>query len=84
MARRSNGLEKAVEWANAAMAREDITSGERAWIRATIERVLMDTGTYHGFNYVAWYAGGYNQWEKDGKPEDNTKYLGDLSKIFFY
>ena len=66
MARRSKGLDRAVQWANDAMLRDDITPGERAWIRATIERVLTDTGTYHGFNYTAWYAGGYTQWEKDG------------------
>ena len=38
---------------------------------------------YKGFSYVAWRDGGYDQWVKDGKPDDNTKYLGDKSMVYF-
>lgn len=45
--------------------------------------LLIRSQSYLGFGYVAWDNGGYQQWLKDGKPEDNTKYLGDQTMIKF-
>ena len=45
--------------------------------------LLMGLQIYSGFKYIDWQNGGYDQWTKDGQPQDNTKYLGDQTKIQF-
>jgi hypothetical protein len=75
------------EWANWLLAQPDSEYRNpmfRKGIATMLEKVLVDSGNYHGFNYVDWLDHGYKQWLEDGQPEDNTKYLGDQSKVYFY
>lgn len=48
----------------------------KAALCTLIENMLMDARMYAGFNYVYWMNGGYDEWVRDGKPEDNSRYLG--------
>jgi len=45
--------------------------------------LLLALGVYNGFNYADWINGGYQRWVQDGKPKNNTPYLGDQTKIVF-
>lgn len=56
----------------------------RQELAAVLRTVLHETGNYNGFNYVDWYNGGCDLWRAAGEPQDNTPYLGDLTKVFFY
>ena len=64
--------------ANKQLARKDdfATADFKAGICVMIERILMDTGNYEGYNYNLWiFGGGSEQWFADGKPEKEDKYL---------
>jgi hypothetical protein len=69
-------------------ANELITKAEtpeaRTVIKDIVSDLLMAAHTYKGFSFIAWRDGGFSQWNKDGRPEDNSKYLGDKTKIYFY
>ena len=56
----------------------------RIGIATVLEHILHETGNYHGFNYVEWLDGGCEKWRADGCPEDNTSYLGDQTKVYYY
>lgn len=45
--------------------------------------LLVECNSYKGFNYVEWEESGYSKWVADGRPGDNTHYLGDQTKINF-
>jgi len=79
-------VEKFKDYVNAQMKRTDtgMTNEVRDGLDLALNEVLHSTGNYHGFQYVDWDEGGYQQWVDDGKPEDNTKYLGNQSKKCFY
>lgn len=66
----------AVERANRILADEELNYEGKIYVCTLIENMLMDAGMYAGFNYVYWMNGGYDEWVRDGKPEDNRKYLG--------
>lgn len=63
---------------------DDGMTKERRALQIFIDFILMDTGNYSGFNYLGWLRGGCAQWEKDGKPANNSKYMGDETRIVFY
>lgn len=60
------------------------TPEARKELESILSYILHRTGNYGGFNYVAWLDGGCERWEKDGRPLDNTPYLGDQTKVRFY
>lgn len=73
------------DWINHSL--ENSPSGayeKRQALAGFLTTVLMETGNYAGFNYLAWMNGGCDQWRADGEPKDNTKYLGDQTRVFFY
>jgi hypothetical protein len=39
---------------------------------------------YQGYSYVHWLGEGFDQWVRDGKPEDTTPYLGDKTMVRFF
>lgn len=63
-----------------------ITTREtRKTLGVFLANLLMETGNYHGFNYIEWaQEGGFERWQKDGEPKDNTTYLGDQTRVFYY
>jgi len=51
-----------------------------------IEKILMDTKNYKGFNHIDWSNGGFDQWEKDGEPgfPEKSKYLSrEYSRVYY-
>jgi hypothetical protein len=62
------------------------TKEARISIAILCEGVLMDTGNYKGFDYLAWREWGCEQWENDGRPDfpEKQKYFGDETMIHFY
>jgi hypothetical protein len=76
-----------VEKANRLLANtnERLTPEFRKGVAAVVESVLFGTGTYAGYNYLGWAVeGGVEQWRRDGEPRDNTPYLGDQTRRFYY
>ena len=69
---------------NNMIERSNSTPEARRALGVLLETVLMDTGNYNGFNYLAWLNGGCEQWRKDGEPSDTTPYLGDQSRVEYY
>ena len=55
-----------------------------------LSSLLLETGNYHGFNYLEWLhrceheKSGLARWIEDGKPDDTTPYLGDQSRVEYY
>lgn len=60
------------------------TPERRADIKLIGTNLLMAAKQYNGFNYTDWLEDGYRQWIAAGQPQDNTKYLGDQTKVVFY
>ena len=67
------------------MLRESTCSPEiRLGFCSVLEQILHKTGNYNGFQYLDWLDGGCERWNADGRPKDNTPYLGDQSRRFYY
>ena len=60
------------------------TPENRVAIAIVVSDLMHAAGIYKGFNYVDWVDGGWQRWCDDGKPADNTPYLGDQTKIRYY
>ena len=60
------------------------TPERRKDIKLIGTNLLMAAKCYSGFNFTDWLEDGYRQWVAAGQPEDNTKYLGDQTKVRFY
>jgi len=56
----------------------------RHGICSMIEKILMDSGNYHGFGYSEWMNGGYTRWVADGQPADKDQYIGDETRRVYY
>ena len=87
MARKTIQVDGLVDWVNAQMERPDSqwnNADTRNGLSIMLEHILHETGNYHGFNYVEWRNGGCERWREDGSPADNTPYLGDQSRKFYY
>ena len=64
---------------------EDIINSDfRRGVASAMVQMLNEADAYNGFNYLDWLEGGYEQWRADGCPEDNIKYLGDLTRVVFF
>ncbi len=65
--------------ANKQLAKQDDEATEdfKKGVCIMIERILMDTGNYNGYNYNIWNNGGCEAWQKDGKPDfpEKEKYM---------
>ena len=73
------------EFINDKLESEFITQDVKATYCNMLEEILMATKNYKGFNYTKWARlGGYEKWVEDGKPADNTKYLGAEYDRFYY
>lgn len=73
------------EEANRLLALPDHSDDFRKGIMIMIERILMDSNCYNGFNYLGWAKeGGYDRWVADGQPQDTTPYLGNETRRFYY
>lgn len=70
-----------VEWLrdeiNRLLSLDTLDQKQKSILCTLLERVLMDTKNYAGFNYNTWLNGGYEKWIKDGAPEfpEKNKYL---------
>jgi hypothetical protein len=70
---------------NSRLADDRLSQETKRELSYTIDTLLMETGNYHGFNYIKWAKnGGFEQWLADGKPVDNKKYLGNEYDRFYY
>lgn len=79
---------------NGLLASDSLTQEEKSTLCTLLERVLMSTSNYHGFNYIHWiFEGGFDQWVQDGKPEGGVditweekqeRYLGPEYDRFYY
>ncbi len=77
-----------VEWirteVNNMLAISTCSPAERDAMASVLTAILHHTDNYRGFNYTEWVQGGHDQWKADGKPNDNTPYLGDQSRKVYY
>ncbi len=78
--RKTINVDFVLDEANRQLARKDevATADFKSGICIIIERILLDTGNYKGFNYNLWSKdGGSEQWFKDGEPDfpEKNKYL---------
>ena len=77
--------EELLKFINDKLESEFITQDVKATYCNMLEEILMATKNYRGFNYTKWARmGGYEKWVEDGKPADNTKYLGQEYDRFYY
>ena len=74
--KKSETILNTVVMGNKILAGDRMNQEGKAQLCTLIENMLMDAGMYAGFNYVYWMNGGYDEWVRDGKPEDNSRYLG--------
>lgn len=60
----------------------NISQEEKRGICTLLEKVLLEHGSYRGFNNLHWINGGCEQWERDGKPgfPEKEKYISDNKK----
>lgn len=84
MKRKTIDVEQVRKWGNLQLARTDVAPEYRRGVADIVHEVLMDTGNYHGFNYLDWLEGGCDRWHADGKPADNKAYLGDQTRIVYH
>ena len=72
---------------NRLLALETIPEETKKTLCTFIERVLMDTKNYKGFNYVKWWSeGGFKEWQSAGSPDfpEKQKYMGpEYRRIYF-
>ena len=77
-----------IEWirtrVNEMLATSLCSPEERMAMASVLTMILHETGNYRGFNYIEWLQDGHEQWKADGKPHDNTPYLGDQSRRVYY
>ena len=78
--RKTINVDSILAEANKQLARKDkfATADFKAGVCVMIERILMNTGNYNGYNYNLWTnGGGLEQWYKDGEPDfpEKEKYL---------
>jgi len=69
---------------NEQLAIEDTHEEYRKALCLLLEKVLMDSGQYDGFQSYDWRHGGYDNWKKDGRPDDKTPYSGPRYKRAYY
>ena len=49
-----------------------------------LENILHSTKNYNGFNFIEWVNGGCDKWREDGRPSDNSKYIGkEYNRIYY-
>jgi hypothetical protein len=90
MKRKTIDVQALKDYANNQLARTDAyaTDEFKKGIISMIEKVLLDSGNYNGFDYVYWVTKGYNEWRETGQPkgEDCTNYvrgnMGEYSRIY--
>ena len=70
--RKTFDVETFKKFVNEQLARTDIDANEsfKEGFCCTIEKVLHQTGNYHGFQYLYWDEFGCDEWEKNGKTEN--------------
>ena len=84
-ARKTIDIKSIKEEANRRMAMNGISDEAISGIFCFVSGILHETGNYNGFNFVEWAKeGGCEKWIADGRPEDNTPYLGNQKRRFFY
>lgn len=69
---------------NGLLINEKISEPQKSILCSVLERILMDSNNYRGFNYVDWLDHGFNEWKKDGEPEVKTKYYGPEYKRHYH
>jgi hypothetical protein len=86
MARKRSTVDVALvlEKANAALAGDYGDAGYRLGIASLLETVLHAAGQYKGYNHLGWMNGGCEAWRAAGQPADNTPFVGDDSRRFYY
>lgn len=69
---------------NHSLRQEALTQEAKEALCQLLEGVLMETGNYNGFYYLGWVNGGSVQWEKDGRPQNQTLYLGpEFNRVYY-
>ena len=66
-----------VEWlkesVNMRLDDKNLSQDEKSALCLLLEDVLHKTGSYKGFNWLAWIKGGYSRWVEAGRPEGSAK-----------
>ena len=78
-------VDKANRWlANSA----DNQTDARQMLHDFVCSVLMESGSYQGFNYQYWRSIGCNEWIDAGEPSDKDTYIygpsGDQTRTYIY
>lgn len=72
---------------NLMIAAPKSTEDGRKALGVLLSCLLLETGNYHGFNYLAWTKeGGWEKWCEESRRTNNmelptTPYLGDESRV---
>jgi len=82
--RKTVDIQWLVETVNQKLALTTISQAAKAQLCCFVEEILMETGNYHGFNYLQWMHNGFEQWQADGEPEDRDPYIGQEFDRFYY
>ena len=71
---------------NRLLTLDTLDQKQKSILCSFLERVLMDTNNYHGFNYTYWLNQGFEEWRKDGEPgfPKKQKYLGNEYDRTYY
>ncbi len=79
--------------ANKQLARKDAEATEefKKGVCVMIERILINTKNYNGYNYNLWSNGGFDAWQKAGEPDfpEKEKYMysdhgGCYDRYYYY
>lgn len=71
---------------NRLLTLEHLPDESRKTLCFLVEKILMDTGNYRGFNYYDWLnGGGMEKWIAAGRPAGmQAQYLGNEYKRIYY
>ena len=69
-------VSKVLEFANEQLKREDhvATQSFKRGITVLLEKILLSTDNYEGFNFIPWLEGRYEDWMEAGQPEGPRDY----------
>jgi hypothetical protein len=83
-------VEEIKKFAQFQLDREDdfATDEFKAGICVMLEKILTLSNNYKGYNYSYWVQRGWDEWDRAGRPKDNSKFItsakqGNHSRIYY-
>jgi len=87
MARRKTiSVEAVRKIINDALESKRLSQDAKSALATTLERILFDTGNYHGFQYLYWAKEGYQKWVEAGKPSfpEKEQFIGpEYDRVYY-